>query len=108
VPGSDSTDLYLTDRDRDGLDDGWEDANGNGILHDAGETDPRHRASDSDQCEDEIEDLFGYSPLDALSRPNPYVEDEGWPLLGLQRIPQEKEGIGPVRSLPRCGLYHEP
>lgn len=56
------TNAWLLDSDGDGLNDGAEDADRNG-LRDNGETNPRHADSDSDRFEDGIETLTGTDPL---------------------------------------------
>lgn len=70
-PAAGQTNRYLRDSDGDGLPDGQEDANRNGIR-DAGETNARHRDSDGDGTEDGIEvRIVGTDPL----VPNPPLDD---------------------------------
>lgn len=68
---------YLRDSDGDGLIDGTEDADRNGVL-DGGETDTRNLDSDADGFWDGIELLLGHNPL--LFTPGFVDSDgDGWP-----------------------------
>jgi hypothetical protein len=81
-PPAGKTNTYLPDSDGDGLADGVEDANQNGIL-DPGETDPRSRDSDGDGYSDGIEVLILLSdPLDPLDPAGPFIDGDfdGLPL----------------------------
>ena len=70
--------MYLPDSDGDGLWDGVEDANLNGIHLEPGETDPRHRDTDRDGYEDGIEVLLLASdPLDSGSPDIPFEDADG-------------------------------
>lgn len=72
-PSAGQTNRYLPDSDGDGLNDGREDANRNGVR-DAGETNPRDADSDDDGIEDGIEVLYlGGDPLNPAS-PGPMAD----------------------------------
>ncbi len=62
--GANPTDPNLADTDGDGIPDGVEDANGNGVV-DAGETDPNSADTDEDGIPDGVEDADQDGELDA-------------------------------------------
>jgi hypothetical protein len=64
VYGEATVPILAFDKDRDGLPDGIEDSNGNGIV-DAGETDPLNEDSDGDGLLDGAEDSNGNGIVDA-------------------------------------------
>lgn len=66
TPNATQTSDYLDDCDRDGLKDGQEDTNGNGVR-DAGETNARARDSDGDGLTDGVERRIGTNPLSNTS-----------------------------------------
>ena len=69
------TDPLVKDTDSDGLDDGKEDANGNGKV-DSGETDPLKKDTDGGSIDDGTEVKQGTNPLDP-SDDVPGAADEG-------------------------------
>lgn len=76
-PNPTQTSLYFDDTDRDGLLDGREDTNANGVR-DAGETNARARDSDGDLLTDGIERFIGSDPLSNTS-PGSFTDaDNDW------------------------------
>jgi hypothetical protein len=76
-PADGETNRYLADSDGDGLSDGIEDANRNGVR-DPGELDPRSRDTDGDGYEDGVEQLLLESdPLDPEDPVDPVVDADG-------------------------------
>lgn len=70
------TNRSLPDCDLDGLLDGQEDANANGIV-DSGETAGRKQDSDNDGVHDKVEILLGTNPLSAASPGSPPPDADG-------------------------------
>lgn len=66
APGAGQSSVYLDDSDRDGLLDGQEDTNRNGVKE-ANETSTRSQDTDGDQYRDGIERALTYDPLNANS-----------------------------------------
>lgn len=64
TPPPGRSNIWVYDSDNDGLRDGAEDTNGDGVQS-AGETSTRNRDSDGDQFRDSIEVLLGTNPLSA-------------------------------------------
>lgn len=72
-PVAGQTNRHLPDSDGDGLTDGREDTNANG-LRDTGETSPRALDSDGDLFQDGVEALLGSDANDPNLPPLPYVD----------------------------------
>lgn len=69
-PPDDKTNMYLTDSDGDGIEDGMEDYNRDGVWQPASELNPRNRDTDGDGLWDGIEVFIIHSnPMDPNSPP---------------------------------------
>jgi hypothetical protein len=82
APGTGRTNLYLPDSDGDGLGDGVEDVNRDGMSS-ADETDPLGRDTDGDLYQDGVEVLLiGSDPLQIVDPPPTYMDQDGDDLPG--------------------------